>query len=395
MSSDIKHRSNRTIAQGALTNSKHPDRFVASAPTHVKYGNGCHLYDMNDVKWLDMISGLGTNHFGYGNPKIQKELIRYSFHGNCHSLPTYHEVEASEKLKELFPFVEKVKWVNDGSSACTAAVSIARSYTNRHVVLTEGYHGWHPEQISHVAWKPDGCAYRLYKLEQDLANVDENIAAIIIEPVQLDDSDERIEFLKKLRTVCTEKGIVLIYDEVITGLRYPKFGVSNSFGILPDIILLGKAIGNGQKIAVVGGHSSLMDGDYFCSGTYHGHIPSLIAAKTCMNLAKYDSSFNLKRLNEDSLDFFEKLNAMAKGIFKIEGWGCRGLFKGNFLLFQQEMIKAKILFGPSIFINFDSVKHLNDVLGWCQMAIDNIRGGGCRLKGSKPTGAFSRKARND
>jgi len=161
MSSDIIHRSRRTIAQGALTNSKHSDRFCDLAPTHVKYGSGCHLYDMEDKQWLDMICGLGTNHFGYGNQKIQKEVIRYAFHGGCHSLPTHHEVEAAEKLKELFPFVERVKWVNDGSSACTAALSMARAYTGRHVVLTEGYHGWHPEHISTVACKPDGNAYRI------------------------------------------------------------------------------------------------------------------------------------------------------------------------------------------------------------------------------------------
>ena len=393
MSFDIIHRSRRNIAQGAITNSKHPDRFVEGVPSHVKYGSGAYLIDMADQKWLDMICGLGANHFGYGNQKIQKEILRFSFHGGCHSLPTHHEVEAAEKLKELYPFVEKVKWVNDGSSACTAALSIARAYTGRHVVLTEGYHGWHPEHISTVAYKPDGNAYRIYELEKDLSNVDENVAAVIVEPIQLDDSKERIEFLKKLRLACHANKVVLIFDEVITGLRYPKLGVSNSFGILPDLVLVGKAMGNGEKIAAVCGQSDLMDGDYFCSGTYHGHIFSLIAAKTCMNFAKYDSKFDLKRLNEDSLIFYEKLNAMAKGLFRIEGWGCRGAFKGSYFLFLQEMVKAKILFGPSVFLNFENIKHIDEILHFSQIALDKIHEGSVKLECQEPTGAFSSKAR--
>ena len=209
----------------------------------------------------------------------------------------------------------------------------------------------------------------------------------------MDDSRERIEWLKELRKKCTESGTILIFDEIITGLRYPKLGVCNAYGIHPDILLLGKALGNGEKIAAVCGLESLMNGNYFVSGTYHSHIFSLIAAKVCMNLAKFDSKFDLKRLNEDSLIFYKKINAMAKGMFTIEGWGCRGAFKGDYLLFHQEMAKAKILFGPSVFINFESVKLLDEILEVSQIAIDNILKGDLVFTGPVPTDAIAKKAR--
>ena len=131
MSFDIRHRASRTIAQGALTNSKHPDRFPSIVPSHMKWGKGCFLYDFEENEWIDLISGLGANHFGYGCEKIQSEVIKYSLHGDCHSLPTHHEVDCAEKIQELFPFVEKVKFVNDGSSACTAGCIMARAATGR------------------------------------------------------------------------------------------------------------------------------------------------------------------------------------------------------------------------------------------------------------------------
>jgi len=392
MSFDIKHRANNTIAQGALTNSKHPDRFVSNVPSHVKYGFKAHLVDMENRKWLDMICGLGANHFGYGNQKIQREVIRYAFHGGCHSLPTYHEVEATEKLKQLYYFVEKVKWVNDGSSACTASCIIARAYTGRSKILTEGYHGWHPEHISTVADKPDGNIYNIKKYES-LEDLDSTIAAFIIEPVQLDNSPERIKWLHKVRELCAKHGIVLIFDEVITGIRYNEFGVCNHHRVEPDLLLLGKAIGNGEKIACVCGKKDLMDGSYFVSGTYHGQIQALITAKTAMHLAKFDPSYDLIKLNSDSLDFYDKLNNIAEGLFCIKGWGCRGAFEGDYALFFQEMAKARILFGPSIFINFESVKILNELLQYAQIAIDNIKKGDVKLIGNAPTGAFSSKMR--
>jgi glutamate-1-semialdehyde aminotransferase len=244
-----------------------------------------------------------------------------------------------------------------------------------------------------VAFKPDGNNYNIKKMT-DISEVDKTIAAVILEPVQLDGSRERIEWLKKLRQKCTDNGVVLIFDEVITGLRYNNYGVCNDSSITPDLLLLGKAIGNGEKIAAVCGPSSILDDSYFVSGTYHGHVPSLIAAKTCLHMAKFDQHYDVKKLNADSLDFYEKFNGYSKGLVILSGMGSRGAFQGEVHLFMQEMAKLRILIGPSFFVNFESVKHLPELLRYSQMTLDKMHAGTVKLEGQAPTTAIAAKARS-
>ena len=216
---------------------------------------------------------------------------------------------------------------------------------------------------------------------------------MIIEPVELDNSRDRIDYLKRLREKCTKTGALLIYDEVITGLRYPKYGVCNNYGVQPDMLLLGKAIGNGEKIAAVCGRKDIMEAEYFVSGTYHGQLLSLVTARKCFKLAKHDPEYDNEKLNSDSLYFVERLNDITKGLFYVEAWGCRGAFKGDYHLFLQEMAKAKVLFGPSLFINFHNIKHADDVLKMAERICDRIRRGDCKYEGRLPTGAFSSNMR--
>jgi len=113
----------------------------------------------------------------------------------------------------------------------------------------------------------------------------------------------------------------------------------------------------------------------------------------CMHMAKFDPTYDLKRLNSDSLIFYDALNDLADGLFEVNGWGCRGAFTGDYYLYFQQMAKAKILFGPSIFINFDSVKCLSEILEYSQIALDNIINNRVKLEGEKPTSAFSSQMR--
>lgn len=400
----------QNIAQGSLTNSKHPSRFVAPFyPMLIERGSGCCLFDQNGYRYLDFICGLGTNLFGYGNPLIETVCAPHRMSGLSHSLPTKWEVIAAKIVKEGFPWIEKVKFVNDGSSACTAAVLAARAYVDsikeghRTVVLSEGYHGWHPEFtsltppangvtshpfIEKAKYRDDGSIY-----------IGKDVAAVIIEPVQLDDSRERIDWLNRLRKECIEKKVVLIFDETITGFRYPNLSVSNHFSIEPDILILGKAIANGEKLAIVAGKSKIMDLEYFCSGTYHGHIGSLIAFCKCFDLIRHNNNFDIKSLKERGLAFQERFNNIFDGLFRLIGYGTRGAFVGdemNRALFMQEMAKAKILFGPSFFLCFDHLKddHIESTLYLCERIAERIRNGSVVLSGTLPTSPFSSKSRS-
>ena len=209
----------RYIAQGCLTNSKHSDRFVQPYyPKIISHGIGPYLYDIEGKEYIDFICGLGANVFGYNNPEVESIADRPRY--GCYSLPTIYEIELARKITQRFPFIEKMKFVNDGSSGCIASILMAKRYKsprNKDVILSEGYHGWHPLFQDIYNRIPSNFHKEVPK---DLEKIDSSTAAIIIEPIQLDHSIERREYLKELREFCTKNGIILIFDETITSLRF-------------------------------------------------------------------------------------------------------------------------------------------------------------------------------
>ena len=369
-----RNRADRSVSQFTGTNSKHHTALIDGLyRTHCNGGHASYLYcaDTNR-RYLDYICGLGTNLMGYGNDKISQHLQKYLFTGFSHSIPNLLEVEASEKLKEIFPFVDLFKFLKTGSEACSAAVKIARHRTGRTAIISEGYHGWHDSFASLMPLKGMGrrlednnfCSMWECLVNGKLAPPP-NCAAIIVEPISTDDSKERIDFLKYLREYCDENEMYLIFDEVITGLRYKKYGVSNCYGIEPDLIVLGKAIANGLPLAAVGGkRSAMQDRDWFVSSSYSGEILSLASCWKVIDLLQKDSSYNLDRLQTNGKEFIDTFNAMPSDV-KIEGYPTRGVFTGSELskgLFLQEMAKLDVLFGPSFFYNFDHIEHNDELI---------------------------------
>lgn len=393
----ILDRANEAIAQGCLTNSKNPKSLMFGLyPTHIKGGHKAHLWDTDDVRWLDFICGLGCNFLGYGNDRVSREVIKYVFNGASHSLPTIHEVETAERIKEFFPFIERVKFTKTGSLACDAAVRIARAYTGRSVVVSEGYHG-HADDFVSMTPPATGVPQRnwMENLLQDLSNVDQRVAAVIVEPVMVDDSGERVEWLKALRAKCTQEGVVLIFDEVITGFRYRKYGVCNAWNIRPDLICLGKAMANGMPLAAVGGRKELMDGDYFISSTYAGDILSLAACRAvCSELHSnhdYDLA-HLWRLGQNWLDDFNDNPSTVR----IKGYPTRGVFEGDpaqIAMFMQEMGRAHVLFCKSWFFNWHLAEHTDSVMPIIKDALYRVAEGKVRLAYPMPVAPYAQKLR--
>ncbi len=212
----------------------------------------------------------------------------------------------------------------------------------------------------------------------------------------LDDSRERIEFLKKLRTRCDENRIVLIFDEVITGMRYPSLSVSKHWGIYPDLLCLGKACANGYKIGAVAGRSDILDGNYFVSGTYFGHIPTLKAMESCMHLTKHDSKYSDSDLNEKALDFKERFNGILPNIVRLEGWGARMNWVGsdlNLALFRQTLAEAKMFTKNTFFLNHATKHHLDELYMVSDFALRLIQDGKAVMKGPLPRKPVAQIAR--
>ena len=395
------HRAQASIAQQTLTNSKHPRTHIRPHyPTHVHSGHGCVLRTHDGKEYVDFICGLGTNLLGYGEPRVARAAYQAGLGGWSHSFPTHWELNCAEKLKEFFPFIDRVKFLKSGSEACSAALRIARTRTGKKYVLSEGYHGWHDEFVS-LTEPAAGVAGEYYidhlrSLEQIGKHSD--LAAVIVEPFITDDSKERIEWLHELRRVCSASGVMLIFDEIITGFRYEKYGVSNCYGVVPDILCLGKAIANGMPLAAVCGKEAWMDDpSYFVSSTYASEVSSLAAALEAMTILQRDPDYDIKNLVLDGKDFICRFNELGRGELRIKGYPTRGVFEGpqNLkALFFQECSKLGILFGPSWFYNFPLMRQKNRVLIDCKIVLEKIFSGKVEFDGELPESPFAQGVRN-
>lgn len=394
---DWQKRAQESIAQGALTNSKRPECLVKGVyPTHLTSGRGVHVWDVENRRYIDFICGLGTNLLGYGFPDVANAIAFQASQGTSFSLATTLEVEAAEKLKEFFPFVEQLKFLKTGSEACSAAIRIARAHTGRSQVLSDGYHGWHDDFVSLTPPATGVPARSSIELLKSLGQINRDTAAVIVEPVSLDASPERRLWLEELAAHCRAAGALLIFDEVITGLRFRSHGVCNAWSITPDLICLGKSLAGGMPLAAVGGKRAVMSGaPYFVSSTYAGEAVTLAAAlrvlKTLHTTFKVET---LWRVGEEFKARFNRLDPL--GELQIEGYATRGVFKGDPMtkaLFWQEACKAGILFGPSWFFAFPHIELVESVLSVCKDILVRIRTGSVRLEGELPATPFAQKMR--
>lgn len=387
-----QERAESVLAQGCLTYSKSAQCYAPGFPTHLISGSGCHVTDADGKAYVDFCGGLGSNLLD-----CQNNL----------SLPTIYEVQLAEAIRERIPICEKLRLLKTGSEACQAAVRIARAYKgvkpsgiylSGAIVWGTGYHGHHSVFIS--AEKPGaGCFYEYYNKFDELSQILSEIkkgsqippCAIIVEPVQLDASHGHKMLLKDLRDLCTKHGIVLIFDEVITGFRTPGYCMANYFGIQPDIICMGKALGNGYPMAVVGGRREIMDTPgWFVSSTFAGEMTAI---KQALNVIDFLTPERLQELWERGAKFQRRFNAISPKI-QLKGIPTKAVFVGDDLfknLFWQEMCKRGVLMFKAWHITFAHTQPVMDfVLMNCEDVIKEIESGNVQLEGKPATEVFKR-----
>ena len=391
------NRQNECIAQGCLTNSKHPDRFVKGVyPNMVQSARGGYLRSTKGEEYLDFICGLGSCLLGYKQRDVIKVIQNEILRGYSCSLPTTTEVLAAEKIKSVIPFIEKLKFLKTGTEAAQAAIRIARAYTGRQVVLSRGYHGWSDEFVSLTPPAEGVPPSSFIRKLNDIDQINEMIAAVIVEPIELDHSRERVIWLNKLREKCTQTGTVLIFDEIITGIRYRNWCAANHYNIRPDLILLGKALANGLPLSIVGGNKALMDnGQYFVSSTFAGENIALAAMIKVIDLIQF-GEFKISTLWQNGQDFIDKFNSIWPEKIFIEGYPTRGVFRGDpdvINVFWQEAIGMNYLFGPSWFYMFPHIEEQFTVLENITDCLNMMKIKMPTLRGAKPTSPFSSKQR--
>ncbi len=275
-------------------------RSVGGTPIFFQSGKGSIITDVDGNDYIDYIGSWGPMILGHCYPPVVEALKSATDNTTSFGAPTSIETEIAELICDMVPAVEKVRMVNSGTEACMSAIRLARGYTGREKFIKfEGcYHG-HADAFLIKAGSgavtlgvPDspgvtkGTAQdTLLAPFNDLAAVEnivlENkneVAAIILEPVagNMGCIPPKEGFLQGLRDLCDAQGIVLIFDEVMCGFRIAKGGSSELYGVIPDMVTMGKIIGGGMPVGAFGGKKEIMamvapEGPVYQAGTLSGN----------------------------------------------------------------------------------------------------------------------------
>jgi glutamate-1-semialdehyde 2,1-aminomutase len=238
--------------------SKRPDRYCPGIyPSHYTWAHGNQVIDTNGEPYTDFSTmGIGTCILGYGDPDVDAEVISCIAAGNMSSLNPVEEVELAEALLLLNPKMDMVRFARTGGEACKIAVEICRAFTGRFAYYHHGYSGWllgHPEKT----YGNDIHGYE--SLEAlDYLKAGQKPACIIMEPVR-NYPDESYSLMKEVRKWCDDNFVPLIFDEVTSGFRCNIGGYHATKGVYPDIVVYGKALGNGYAISAVVGAREIME----------------------------------------------------------------------------------------------------------------------------------------
>ncbi len=298
------------VIPGGVNSPVRAFRAVGGSPLFIKSASGPYLFDEDGRRYIELINSWGPMILGHAHELIQKAIADALPHSFSYGAPTRREVEMAELITSMVPSIEKVRMVNSGTEATMSAVRVARGVTGREKLIKfEGcYHG-HADSFLIAAGSgaitngvPDSPGVTrgvandtLTAPFNDLAAVqllvDANpgqIAALILEPVvgNMGLVLPKPGFLEGLRKICNETGILLIFDEVMTGFRLSKSGYQGLTDVVPDLTTLGKIIGGGLPVGAYGGRAELMDyvspaGPVYQAGTLSGN-PLAMAAGLAM-----------------------------------------------------------------------------------------------------------------
>lgn len=307
---------------------------VGGSPLFIKKGKGSRIWDEEDTEYIDYVGSWGPLILGHSHPRILeaiRETIRY---GTSFGAPTRKEVEFAQAIVQAIPFIQMLRLVNSGTEAVMSAIRLARGYTGREKIIKFAgcYHG-HVDYLlvsagsgAAVMTSPDSLGvprnfaqptlvlpYNNLELVAEItAKLAAKIAAIVVEPVagNMGVIPARCEFLQGLREICDKFGILLIFDEVITGFRVSYGSAQKLYGVSPDLICLGKIIGGGFPVGAYGGKKEIMSyvaplGNVYQAGTLSGNPVAVRAGLETLKILSQPGIY--KELDE-------KTQLLCKGI---------------------------------------------------------------------------------
>ena len=313
---------------------------IGMAPRFIKRADGCHIYDVDGNEYVDYIDSWGPMILGHNFPQIRKAVVEACADGLSFGGATEIEVEMAEFICEHLPHVEMVRMVNSGTEAVMSAIRAARGYTGRDKIIKFAgcYHG-HSDAllvsagsgvmtsgVPDSAGVPKGCTQdTMTAVYNDLNSVKAlleqapgQVAAVIVEPVAANMGvvPPKKGFLEGLRSLCTEHGTLLIFDEVITGFRLAFGGAAEYFGVTPDMVTFGKIIGAGMPVGAYGGRKEIMEmvspaGPVYQAGTLSGNPIAMAAGLTQLKYL-YEHQEVYKELEEKGEKLYSGIEQILK-----------------------------------------------------------------------------------
>jgi glutamate-1-semialdehyde 2,1-aminomutase len=323
---------------------------------YLERANGGHMYDVDGNDYLDFHTSAGAALFGYNHPKLMEAAQKAISLGAFMNYNTTYHIELAKLMSEFIPCAEKIRFGNTGTEVTQAAIRLARGHTNRDIcVRMEGhFHGMHEliwynhnskgqmDEIGEITNIPDTAGFPkvfgdvvknvefndIDALERICERYKGQIACIILEPISFNCGcyPARQGYLEKVRALCDREGIVLIFDEVITGLRLRPGTGQGYYGVTPDLATFAKAIAGTFPLAALCGKTEVMEslapiGKVGMSGTYTGALIPVMASIECFKMVMADGFY-------DEID--QKANLLYSGIndlyakHRIPGH-CRGM----------------------------------------------------------------------
>ena len=310
-------------------------------PLYVERAQGSRLYGVDGDSYLDMSCGHGAALLGHGHPAVCAALVRAAELGICCSSDTVHHVELAERVCDLIPCAERVRFTNSGSEATLHAIRLCRAATGRDLIVrfTGHFHGYH--ELTYIGGQPpaehlaDAGHYRespgipepltqfivalpyndLGAVEAALNECGDRVATVILEPIDFNSGGigPQPGFLEGLRELTSRHGVLLFFDEIQSSFKKSTGGAQADFGVTPDICTIGKSLGGGLPLSAICGPAALMDlykpaGEVAHSGTFMAPLPSVLGGLAFLD-AVTDAAFYPQLLGEFDR-FYAAVDAM-------------------------------------------------------------------------------------
>lgn len=405
-SQELYERAKQIIPGGTQLLSKRPEMYLPNKwPAYYSKAKGCEVWDLDNNHYYDTcIMGVGSNILGYAYDEVDNAAKAAINNGGMCTLNAPEEVLLAEKLLEIHPWADMVRYAKAGGEAMAVAARIARSCTKKDIVLVCGYHGWHDwylaanlvkgDPLADVHLKglepagvPRGLAgtnliFHYNNIKEFKNLVEENkgsIAAVIMEPIRNDYPNEG--YLEEIRKITREQNIVLIFDEITAGFRLCCGGSHLKLGVDPDIAVFAKAMTNGYPVSAIIGRKNVMTAaqDTFISSTFWTERIALAAALKAIELFQEKQvEEHLNYIGQKVQDGWKK--TADKNEVKIHVSGIYPLSHFEFVYenalayktyFTQEMLKLGFLASTGFYV---SLAHKEEIVDKYLEAYDIVLG---------------------